>query len=346
MRVNQALTIALLALTALAGQARGQVVGQAAPACPPDALGVSREIKIGGAPRIGLKTYPQTLDLRENEVVLTFDDGPAATTPKVLATLAKECVKATFFLIGRNAAARPDLVRREIAEGHTVGHHSYSHPSLTLRNLPFAAAIADIERGVKADQDAAGGKASNFFRFPGFGDSPDLLDALAKKNMPVFGADLWASDWMPMQPEEELKLLMVRLRRSKGGIVLLHDIQKRTADMLPALLATLKAEHFKIVHVTPGDVLPALRDAPAGWTSETEATLRHMWPKAPLQTNPAQTSSTQATKKQAAKKEAAPVQNPASEVPPNGAPQAEAPKGPDDLPLETPAMGEPTEAAH
>jgi peptidoglycan/xylan/chitin deacetylase (PgdA/CDA1 family) len=334
MRVNQALTIALLALATLTGQAHGE----AAPACPPDALGVSREIKIGGAPRIGLKTYPQTLDLHENEVVLTFDDGPAATTPKVLATLAKECVKATFFLIGRNAAARPDLVRREIAEGHTVGHHSWSHPSVTLRNLPLTAAMADIEHGLKADQDAAGGKASNFFRFPGFGDSPELLDALAKKDMPVFGADLWASDWLPMQPEEELKLLMVRLRRSKGGIVLLHDIQKRTVDMLPALLTTLKAEHFKIVHIIPGDVLPALRNAPAGWTSETEATLRHMWPKTPAPTHAAQAP---------AGRKAAPVQNPASEVPPNGAPQAETPKGPDDLPLETaPAMAEPIEAAH
>ncbi len=78
---------------------------------------------------IGLKTYPQTLALADHEVVLTFDDGPAATTPLVLNALARECVHATFFLIGRNAAARPALVKRqELADGHTIGHHTFSHP--------------------------------------------------------------------------------------------------------------------------------------------------------------------------------------------------------------------------
>jgi len=63
--------------------------------------------------------------------VLTFDDGPwPPTTPKILAALAAECVRATFFLIGKPASAHPDLVRRIAAEGHTVGHHSWSHPNL------------------------------------------------------------------------------------------------------------------------------------------------------------------------------------------------------------------------
>jgi peptidoglycan/xylan/chitin deacetylase (PgdA/CDA1 family) len=262
---TKGLTATLLLLTGFcAGAARAEP-------CAPNALGVARAIAVGGAPRLGLKTYPQTLDLHDHEVVLTFDDGPwPTTTPHVLAALAAECAKATFFLIGRNAAARPDLVGREIAEGHTVGSHSFSHPS-SIRQMPLDAALADIDRGATAVDKAAGGKATKFFRFPGFVDSPALLEALEKKNMPVLGVDLWASDWNVMTPKAELELLMGRLRRAGRGMILLHDTKKETADMLPALLAALKAEHFHLVHLIAGDAPPPLRPAPAGWTSETEA---------------------------------------------------------------------------
>jgi peptidoglycan/xylan/chitin deacetylase (PgdA/CDA1 family) len=266
MSANKAL-IAFGLLLALDGAAQ-------AASCGPEALGVSRTIAIGGSPHVGLKTYPQTLDLKDHEVVLTFDDGPAATTPRVLDALAAQCARATFFLIGRNAAGMPRLVQREIAEGHTVGHHSNTHPM--LRSLYPEGALSDIDKGVAAVHAAAGGKDSKFFRFPGFGDSPALLEALDKKGMPVFGADLWASDWNVMTPQEELDLLMGRLRRAGGGIVLLHDTHRQTADMIPAFLKALKAEGFHLVHIVPGDSLPALKQAPAGWTSETDAILHKM----------------------------------------------------------------------
>ena len=71
--------------------------------CPrKDALGTSRVLTVDAviSPRVGLKSFPQTLPLEDHEVVLTFDDGPwPRTTPKVLAALAHECVRATFFLI-------------------------------------------------------------------------------------------------------------------------------------------------------------------------------------------------------------------------------------------------------
>jgi len=263
-------------LTALALSLGFSAAGDSARAatCGPDALGVSRTIAIGAPIHVGLKTYPQTLDLKDHEVVLTFDDGPAPTTRRVLDALDAQCAKATFFLIGRNAAAMPQIVRREIADGDTVGSHSNSHPM--LRSLPLAKAEADIDAGAAAVDKAAGGKESKFFRFPGFADSPALLSALDARKMPVFGADLWASDWNAMSAHEELDLLMGRLRRAKGGIILLHDTKKQTADMLPALLAALKAEGFHLVHLVPGDLAPATRPAPSGWKSETDATLRKM----------------------------------------------------------------------
>src|ERR1041384_988399 len=113
--------------------------------CPrKDALGTSRVVAVDPAawPRVGLKSFPQTLPLEDREVVLTFDDGPwRATDNKILAALAQECVRATFFLIGRNAASQPDMVRRMAAEGHTIAHHSFAHPN--LKHLKPEAAIAD-----------------------------------------------------------------------------------------------------------------------------------------------------------------------------------------------------------
>src|ERR1700738_1893330 len=96
-------------------------------------LGTSRILSVDAVatPRVGLKSFSQTLPLGDHEVVLTFDDGPwPPTTPRVLATLAQECVRATFFLIGKPASEHPDLVRRIAAEGHTIGHHTWLHRSL------------------------------------------------------------------------------------------------------------------------------------------------------------------------------------------------------------------------
>src|SRR5436190_12277765 len=108
----------------------------AAPAaeCPrKGALGTSRVLGVDAAttPRVGLKSFPQTLPLRDHEVVLTFDDGPwPPTTQRVLTALAHECVRATFFLVGKPASEHPGLVRRIAAEGHTIGHHTWMHRSL------------------------------------------------------------------------------------------------------------------------------------------------------------------------------------------------------------------------
>jgi peptidoglycan-N-acetylglucosamine deacetylase len=114
------IAVALAAL--LAGVSGGRAAN-----CGPDALGTSRIVEVGvqGGLEVGLKTYPQTIPLADHEVILTFDDGPAAkTTPQILSALAKECVRATFFEIGRNAEGLPQIARRELLEGHTVAHHT------------------------------------------------------------------------------------------------------------------------------------------------------------------------------------------------------------------------------
>jgi peptidoglycan/xylan/chitin deacetylase (PgdA/CDA1 family) len=246
LRAVVAACFALFALTAAA---------QAADCPRQGVLGTSRVLAVDAAtfPRVGLKSFAQTLPLADKEVVLTFDDGPfPPTTTRVLEALAGQCVQATFFLIGRNSAANPTLVRRIAAEGHTIGHHTWSHPN--LMQIPAAAAIEDINRGIAADEVALHGSASSvpstpFFRCPYFESTPALLDLLQSRGIVVFGSDLWASDWERITPRQELKLITERLRKAGKGIILFHDSKARTAAMLPDFLRYLQDNHYRVVHV-------------------------------------------------------------------------------------------------
>src|SRR5881394_3120090 len=201
MMLLRSAVVAWLALTAAA---------QAADCPRSGTLGTSRILTVDATsfPRVGLKSFAQTLPLADKEVVLTFDDGPLpATTTRVLEALAHECARATFFLIGRSAAASPQLVKRIAAEGHGIGHHTWSHPNLS--RVPTDRAIEDIDRGIAADEMALHGSASSvpttpFFRCPYFESTPALLDLLQSRGLVVFGADLWASDWESLTPRQEL----------------------------------------------------------------------------------------------------------------------------------------------
>ena len=170
----------------------------------------------------------------------------------MLAALAAECVRATFFLVGRNSAASPQLVREIAAAGHTVAHHSWSHPSMV--KITDGAAREDIERGMAADTGALRGSglesaAAPFFRFPGFESSPALLAWLDQRRIGVFGADFWASDWNPMTPAEQLRLISERTLHAGRGIVLFHDTKQQTAAMLADYLKFLRDNGFRIVHI-------------------------------------------------------------------------------------------------
>ena len=269
--------------------------------CGPEALGTSRIEKVGteGGLEVGWKTYRDTLPLADHEVILTFDDGPDPnTTPLILNALKAQCVRATFFAIGRKADDAPRLMRREVEEGHNVAYHTYSHPQPTLRYMSAAAARADILKGVIAVERAAYGEDfpngepddlsklklhAPFFRYPGFADTADLDGWFARSNVGVFGVDLWASDWIPMTPDQELKLVFSRLDKAGKGMLLLHDDKPWTAAMLPRFLEGLKARGYHIVHIEPGPGHGPTAPAPRGWRSETGRTIdsiRPRWEKA------------------------------------------------------------------
>ncbi len=256
-----------------------------AAACSPDALGTARVMPVGteGGLAVGLKSYPRTLPLQDHEVVLTFDDGPAPdTTAKILDALAKECVRATFFVIGEKVEQSSDLARREVAEGHTVASHTYSHPQPTMRAMSAAAARADVLRGMAAverlaygaDVDAAPRDLSSFklhapfFRFPGFAETADLHAFFAANNVAIFGTDLWAADWIKMTPQKELDVLMGALDRAGRGMILLHDDKAWTAAMMPDFLRALKAHGYRVVHIVAGQGRGETSPAPKGWRAE------------------------------------------------------------------------------
>jgi peptidoglycan/xylan/chitin deacetylase (PgdA/CDA1 family) len=236
----------------------GWVAAAASADCPRHGtLGTSRILSVDAVatPRVGLKSFSQTLPLGDHEVVLTFDDGPwLPTTARVLAALANECVRATFFLIGKTASEHPEFVRKIAADGHSIGHHTWSHRS--LKRIKPGRTTEEIDRGISAVEMALHGVATStpttpFFRFPGFETTPATLDLLQSRRIVVFGADLWASDWNRMTPKQELNLITERLKAARKGIILFHDPKAQTAAMLPAFLRYLRDNDYHVVHVVP-----------------------------------------------------------------------------------------------
>src|ERR1051325_2627213 len=151
----------------------GVPAAAAAADCPrhPDALGTSRVLVVDPSEhaRIGTMQYRETLPLADHEVVLTFDDGPLPPySTRVLETLASQCVKATYFLVGRMARAYPDMVRKIYEAGHSVGTHSMSHP-YTFNRMAPAKAYAEMDDGIASAAAALGDpdKVAPFFRIPG-----------------------------------------------------------------------------------------------------------------------------------------------------------------------------------
>ncbi|MCC8964186.1 polysaccharide deacetylase family protein [Bradyrhizobium sp. Pear76] len=258
--------------------------------CPnPNALGTSRTLVVDPTehPRIGTMQYPETLPLADHEVVLTFDDGPLPKySNQVLAILASQCVKATFFTIGSQARFNPEGVRKLIAAGHTVGTHSQNHP-LTMNKMPLERVRQEVDDGIASTLAALNGdksKLAPFFRIPGLMRAEIPEAYLASQGIQVWSADFPADDWRHVSPQRVYDLAIQRIEAKRKGILLLHDIQPRTVAALPRILNTLKERGYRIVHVVPATAdRPATPTEPQQWLmhppTETVATTR--WPKIP-----------------------------------------------------------------
>jgi peptidoglycan/xylan/chitin deacetylase (PgdA/CDA1 family) len=225
----------------------------------PNAMGVSRVVEIDttGGPGFGSQHF-KTLDfLRDHEVVLTFDDGPwLNNTPAVLKALADQCLRATFFPIGKHATYYPEILKQDVAAGHTIGSHTWSHADLTKKTPDEAK--EEIEKGLSAVHFYAGAATAPFFRFPDLRHPPEMLTYLGQRNIATFSTDIDSFDFKIKKPDVLIKSLMGKLNKQGKGIILMHDFQKVTATALPELLGQLKANGFKIVHMVPKDQVTTL----------------------------------------------------------------------------------------
>ena len=152
-------------------------------------------------------------------MALTFDDGPnPVATPQLLDLLARQEAKATFFLIGRHVRTVPELAKEIAAQGHAIGNHTESHPSLAL--LSGTRISEELDRCDEAIRQSVG-VTPRWMRPPYGFRSPWLSGIVTRRGNA--GVAMWsaaARDWKP-QPAEPV---IERLRHARGGdIVLLHD---------------------------------------------------------------------------------------------------------------------------
>jgi peptidoglycan/xylan/chitin deacetylase (PgdA/CDA1 family) len=180
-------------------------------------------------------------------IALTFDDGPSATlTPKLLDLLAKHQMKATFFVIGQNAADNPNILRRAVKEGHEIANHSWSHPNL--------AKMSDeaVRRELQNTDDAissAIGKRPTLLR-PPYG----AISARQKRwihddfGYRIIIWDVDPLDWK--RPGPSVVTSRILKETHAGSIVLAHDIHPPTIEAMSSTFDQLEQKGFKSVTVS------------------------------------------------------------------------------------------------
>ncbi|MFG1427101.1 polysaccharide deacetylase family protein [Roseixanthobacter glucoisosaccharinicivorans] len=180
-------------------------------------------------------------------IAITFDDGPnPETTPKLLKILEARNIKATFFMLGTNASAYPDVVRAVAAGGNEIGNHSWNHPQLP--KLTIAAADKQIE-DTSAAIEAAIGKKPLYLRPPYGAMTPALQQHLVQKygiTMIFWSVD--PLDWKIRDAQSIYDQVMKQVR--PGAIILAHDIHATTVAAMPRVLDALIAKGYKFVTVS------------------------------------------------------------------------------------------------
>lgn len=196
-------------------------------------------------------------------VVLTFDDGPdpaPGETQAILDALDAVEAKATFFLVGEQIAAAPELAREVLARGHEVGVHGQRH--FRHDRVSAAESVADIEAGREVVAELIGG-SPRFYRPPYGKLTPAGAKACERLGLEVAYWSTWGLDWEPL-PGERIARRVVR-DLDDGAIVLLHDSARyavrpsavETARAIGAIAAHAGGRDLELV--TLGDALGARR---------------------------------------------------------------------------------------
>ncbi|MDQ1017564.1 polysaccharide deacetylase family protein [Streptomyces afghaniensis] len=176
-------------------------------------------------------------------VALTFDDGPAASeTATLLTYLAQHKARATFFTLGQNVAAHPDVVRAEARAGNEIGNHSWNHPDLTkLTPEQIAYQLNRTSAAIKA----ATGKAPTLFR-PPYGAVNAQVKAATTLSPVLWDVD--TEDWKYPDAGTVAQTVIAKARRN--SVVLMHDIHPTSVAAVPQILRTLTARGYHFVTVS------------------------------------------------------------------------------------------------
>jgi cellulose synthase/poly-beta-1,6-N-acetylglucosamine synthase-like glycosyltransferase/peptidoglycan/xylan/chitin deacetylase (PgdA/CDA1 family)/spore germination protein YaaH len=200
---------------------------------------------------------------RPGLLAITFDDGPDPRwTPAILDVLKRENVPATFFIIGKNGQAYPDLVRRIVNEGHEIGNHTFTHPN--LGEIPLSLSKLELTATQRLIESLVG-RSTVLFRPPYFGDAEadkpqEVAPAYLAQQLGyiVVGLRIDPDDWqLPVTADEIVKRTVDRAMdanpETRGQVILLHDSggdRSATVEALPKLINELKARGFRFVPVS------------------------------------------------------------------------------------------------
>jgi peptidoglycan/xylan/chitin deacetylase (PgdA/CDA1 family) len=178
---------------------------------------------------------------------MTFDDGPHPNlTPRLLDLLRDRGIRATFYVIGRNAARYPALLQRMVAEGHEIGNHTWSHPSLFGHS--DASILNQVDRTSRAVHDAVGRPPVTMR--PPYGNlyHGQRLMLYEARGMPTILWSVDPQDWR--RPGSAVVAQRIVGGCHPGGVVLAHDIHSATVSAMPAALDGLLGRGFRFVTVS------------------------------------------------------------------------------------------------
>jgi len=181
----------------------------------------------------------------QNEIALTFDDGPTEFTEEILDILKKYNAKATFFCIGKHIDKNESVLKRMHNEGHSIGNHTYSHSNF----FPFFKIKRMREELVKTSQrisEITGTKVT-LFR-PPFGVlNTTIVRAATSENLKIIGWNLRSYDGGKTDTKKVLQRIIPNIK--KGTVVLLHDTRLDSTTILRKVLEEIKAQNLNTVTV-------------------------------------------------------------------------------------------------
>ena len=191
-----------------------------------------------------MKALHKNSKVNEDVIAITFDDGPHPEfTPKAIELLKKYNVKATFFCVGKNAEKYPELVKNILSEGHVIGNHSYSHIN-NFGFLSFKKVLDDIERSQEVFKRITNLKLQ-FFRPPFGVTNPNISVAIKKLKLKTFGWRVRSFDTIAKDPDKVYRKISTKIK--KGDVILLHDSNKLSMEVLEKLLQFLQNKNLESV---------------------------------------------------------------------------------------------------